>query len=252
MRDAVAVGRMLDEIEPWAVVNSAGYVRVDDAEHDVEACRRLNVGGAATLARCCAARGISLTTISSDLVFDGAKGAPYVESDPPAPLGVYGRSKADAEARVMEASTRALVVRSAWFFGPWDDWNFLTTSLRQVAAGVPVTVPDDLVISPTYLPHLVDTLLDFVIDGEHGVWHLANEGGGTVADILRRVAEGAGFDAALVNGRPTAELGLAARRPATVLLGSERGRIMPSLDRALECYVGTRAWERERTTALIA
>jgi dTDP-4-dehydrorhamnose reductase len=249
--DASAVGRVLDEIRPWTVVNAAGYVRVDDAEIDADSCHRLNVRAAATLARCCAARGIGFSTISSDLVFDGTKGAPYVESDRPAPLGVYGTSKARAEARVLAISTRALVVRTAWFFGPWDSWNFLTTSLRQIAEGTPVLVPDDLVITPTYLPHLADALLDLVIDDERGIWHLANAGGGdTVAGIVRRVAESAGLDAALVQGRPSAALGFTAPRPAAVVLDSERGRIMPPLDRALDRYLGTRAWEREDAGAL--
>jgi dTDP-4-dehydrorhamnose reductase len=232
------------------VVNAAGYVRVDDAEIDADSCYRLNVGAAATLAQCCVARGISFSTISSDLVFDGTKGAPYVESDRPAPLGVYGTSKARAEARVLAIAPRALVVRTAWFFGPWDNWNFLTTSLRQIAEGTPVLVPDDLVITPTYLPHLADALLDLVIDDEHGLWHLANGGGESVAAIVRRVAESAGLDAALVEGRPSAELGFVAPRPAAVVLDSERGRIMPPLDRALDRYLGTRAWEREDAGAL--
>lgn len=252
VRDASAVGRILDQIRPWAVVNAAGYVRVDDAEIDVDSCHRLNVQAAATLARCCADRGIGFTTISSDLVFDGAKGAPYVESDRPAPLGVYGTSKARAEARVLAIAPRALVVRTAWFFGPWDNWNFLTTSLRRLAEGTPVVMADDLVIGPTYLPHLADALLDLVIDGERGIWHLANAGGGTVADIVRRTAERAGLDASLVQGCPSARLGYRAPRPAAAVLDSERGRLMPSLDRALDCYLGTRAWERVDAEALTA
>jgi dTDP-4-dehydrorhamnose reductase len=250
VRDPAAVARALDEIQPWAVVNAAGYVRVDDAETDAEACLRLNVHGAATLARLCAARGIALSTISSDLVFDGAKGAAYVESDSTAPLGVYGASKAAAERLVLTTAPRALVVRTAWFFGPWDDWNFLTTALRRLAAGVPVAVADDLVVSPTYLPHLVDALLDLMIDGERGIWHLANRGEHTVADVVRRVANAAGLGSALVHGCPSAELGLAARRPTVAPLASERGDVMPPLDAALERYLGTRAWMRHAAAAL--
>jgi dTDP-4-dehydrorhamnose reductase len=251
--DPTAVARVLDEVRPWTVVNAAGYVRVDDAEIDADACHQLNVRAAATLARCCAVRGIGFSTISSDLVFDGAKGAPYVESDRPAPLGVYGASKARAEARVLAIAPRALIVRTAWFFGPWDSWNFLTTSLRQLAEGTPVALPADLLISPTYLPDLADALLDLVIDDERGIWHLASTGAGdTVAGIVRRVAESAGLDASLVRGCPSTELGFTAPRPAAAVLDSERGRIMPTLDRALDRYLGTRAWEREDAGALTA
>jgi dTDP-4-dehydrorhamnose reductase len=89
-----------------------------------------------------------------------------------------------------------------------------------------------------------------VIDDERGVWHLANDGSHTIADVVRRAAEGAGLDASLVLGCAHTELGLTARRPAAVPLASERGRIMPSLDHALERYLGSRAWLRDGAAAL--
>ena len=85
--DEDAVASALDRHEPWLVVNAAGYVRVDDAERNPEQCRRDNTLGPALLARCCRQRGVRLLCFSSDLVFDGQKGAPYEEDDPPAPLG---------------------------------------------------------------------------------------------------------------------------------------------------------------------
>ncbi|HEY1404899.1 MAG TPA: family 1 glycosylhydrolase, partial [Pyrinomonadaceae bacterium] len=100
--DAGSVENALAEFDPWAVVNTAGYVRVDDAEREAEKCMRENAQGAATLAAACARSGAALLTFSSDLVFDGTKGVPYVESDEVSPLNVYGRSKAEAERRVLE------------------------------------------------------------------------------------------------------------------------------------------------------
>lgn len=245
--DADAVARALDQLRPWAVINAAGYVRVDEAEREPEACRRANVDGAVTLANRCATRGIAFATMSSDLVFDGAKGAPYLEGDRPAPLNVYGMSKAEAEAGVRMVHPRALVVRASWFFGPWDDWNFITTALRQVANGAEVTLPADLMISPTYLPHLADALLDLIIDGETGIWHLANDGRGSVVDIVRRVARVAELDDSLVLGCLSGALGLLARRPFAVPLASARGRVMPPLHRALDSYVESQAWLRSES-----
>ena len=80
--DAASVRAALDGVRPWAVVNAAGYVRVDEAEVEPERCMRENADGPALLAMECAARGLPLLTVSSDLVFDGSKGAPYVEGDP--------------------------------------------------------------------------------------------------------------------------------------------------------------------------
>jgi dTDP-4-dehydrorhamnose reductase len=226
------------------VINAAGYVRVDDAEYDADACHRLNATAAETLARACEGAGIPLVAFSSDLVFDGEKGEAYVESDRVAPLGVYGWSKAQCETRVLAAHPGALVVRTAAFFGPWDEWNFITRTLASLALGVPVDAADDLVVSPTYVPDLVHAVLDLLIDGEHGIWHLANAGETTWADLARAAARGADLDETLVRGRPHTELGLAARRPPAVPLSSKRGRIMPPLESALGAYLHERPWLR--------
>jgi RmlD substrate binding domain len=110
--------------------------------------------------------------------------------------------------------------------------------LRELAAGRPLVAAEDAVISPTYVPDLVNASLDLLIDGERGLWHLANVAAITWADLARRAAELAGLDPAGVVGRPTAALGLAARRPLWSVLGSERGTLLPSLDDALGRYLG--------------
>src|SRR5678815_5167077 len=102
-----------DRYEPWALVNTAGYVLVDEAEANASLCQRENDTGPVCLAKACASRGLPLVTFSSDLVFDGEKSEPYVESDAPSPLNVYGTSKADAEERVLEELPGALVIRTS-------------------------------------------------------------------------------------------------------------------------------------------
>ena len=238
--DPDSVERVLAESGAWALVNAAGYVRVDDAERDAEACFRENASGPATLAEACARRGVRLLTFSSDLVFDGRAGRPYVESDAAAPLNVYGRSKLEAERLVLERMPSALVARTSAFFGPWDDYNFVTVALRALARGEQFVAAADYAVSPTYVPELVHVCLDLLIDGERGVWHLANAGAVTWAEFARRAARVAGLDPALVVGRPTTSLGLAAPRPPYSVLGSERGVLLKCLDDALACYVRER------------
>jgi dTDP-4-dehydrorhamnose reductase len=235
--DAASVRAALDAIHPWAMVNAAGYVRVDEAEAEPDRCMRENADGPALLAAECAARGLPLLTFSSDLVFDGAKGAPYVESDPVAPRNVYGRSKAEAEARVLHAHPAALVVRTSAFFGPWDAYNFVTVALRELRVGRAFMAADDATVSPTYVPDLVHACLDLLIDGEGGIWHLASPGAVTWAELARRAAALAGVDARTLQARPSHELGLVAPRPLYNVLGSERGWPMPPLDDALGRYV---------------
>ncbi len=153
--DPESVERALERLEPWLVINTAGYVRVDAAGGDRERCHRENSLGPQTLATACAAHDVSLVTFSSDLVFDGFKLAPYDEDDTPAPLGVYGQTKHEAEQRVLDHHPGALVVRTSAFFGPWDEHNFVTCSLRTLARGEEVRVPAELIVSPTYVPDLV-------------------------------------------------------------------------------------------------
>jgi dTDP-4-dehydrorhamnose reductase len=238
--DASSVAAALEEFAPWALVNAAGYVRVDDAEAQPELCRRENAFGPALLAKECAARGVALVTFSSDLVFDGAARRPYVERDATAPLCVYGRSKAEAERLVLAAHPSALVVRTSAFFGPEDEYNFVTLALRSLAAGRRFAAASDAVVSPTYVPDLVHACLDLLIDGERGLWHLANRGALTWAELARRAARLAGLDAGLVEARPTSSLGLAAPRPAYSALTSERGLLLPPLEDALARYCSER------------
>jgi dTDP-4-dehydrorhamnose reductase len=232
-----SVESALERLRPWAVVNTAGYVRVDEAETEIERCLRENAIGAALLASACARRGVRLVTFSSDLVFDGTLGRAYVETDPVSPLGVYGRSKAEAERLVLEAWPEALVVRSSAFFGPWDRYNVLTIGLSALTRGERFRAASDLLVSPTYVPDLVHASLDLLVDAESGIWHLANAGAITWAELARRAASLAGLDPAAVDAVPAAALNLAARRPAASPLASVRGAVMPSLESALERYL---------------
>jgi dTDP-4-dehydrorhamnose reductase len=230
------VAEALDRLQPWAVINAAGYCRVDAAEDDRRACRRGNVRGPANLARATAERGIKLLTFSSDLVFDGRADVPYLEDHPMAPLSVYGRSQAEAETLVLASDPNALVIRTSNCFGPWDESNFLTVTLRRLLRGDRVVAADDLRISPTYLPDLAHTALDLLIDDQSGIWHLANDGQATWAELARMTAERYGCPPN-IEARPAAALDLRARRPPFSVLGSRRGQLLPPLGDAVGRYI---------------
>ena len=231
-----SVKNAVERFEPWAIINAAGYVRVDDAEQDVDRCMRENVSGPTNLATVCASREIPLVTFSSDLIFDGEKSEAYVERDPGSPLNVYGLSKIRAETEVLKQYPEALIIRTSAFFGPWDEFNFVHAVLRSLSRGNQFVAADDVTISPTYVPHLVNATLDLLIDGEHGIWHLANSGAATWAEFASLVAEMGGSNRSYVRGRPNASLSLAAQRPRFSALSSERATLMPSLERGLEHY----------------
>jgi dTDP-4-dehydrorhamnose reductase len=166
--------------------------------------------------------------------------SPTWRSDPVAPLNVYGHSKAQAEQRVLHHHPDSLVIRTSAFFGPWDEHNFLTIALRTLQAGQPFLAAEDTIVSPTYVPDLVHASLDLLIDGECGIWHLANPGAIAWADLARHTAQLAGLDASSIQSCSTESFGYAASRPAYSVLSSERGVLLPNLDRAIAQYLHER------------
>lgn len=243
--DAEAVGRQLVSHAPWAVVNATGMSDADRAEREPERCWRDNVGGPRALAAACRAGGVRLVTFSSDLVFNGRSRCPYRESSTLDPLGALGRSKREGERAVLDELPSALVVRTAGLFGPSNGGGVLGAALDEVAAGRVTDAADDWVLSPTYIPDLVDATLDLLVDGEDGVWHVANRGETTWAELARHAAALGGLDTALVRPCSSAALGATAPRPAFSALDSERGRLLAPLEGALERFLS----ERERVSA---
>jgi len=235
--DAESIARVLRRFRPWAVANTAGYVRVDDAETDAARCYRENATGPTLLARACAAQGIPFLTFSSDLVFDGSRTRAYLESDTPHPLNVYGHSKHLAEQAVLAGHPQALVIRTSAFFSAWDSHNFVCHALAAARAGRLFSAADNVTITPTYVPDLVNTALDLLLDEERGIWHLTNQGTYTWAELARLAVGTAGLDTACVVPRPAAAFGWAAARPCYSALSSQQGLLLPSVESALHRYL---------------
>jgi dTDP-4-dehydrorhamnose reductase len=228
--DPSSVAAALESARPWAVINAAGFVRVADAEFEPEACLAANAAGAGNLARTCAALDVPLVTFSSDLVFDGALGRAYIERDEPSPSCVYGESKRWAETLALGTAPRALVVRTSAFFGPWDRYNFAWAVLDHLARGEPFSASDGDIVSPTFVPDLCHAVLDLLIDGETGIWHLANQGETDWWSFARAIARKAGLDPELVFAR-------SGGRPRRTALASERGLLLRPLEEALDDYL---------------
>ena len=196
---------------PGLVLHAAAWTDVDGAEADEAAALRVNVEGTRNVA----ALGAPVVYYSSDYVFDGAKRVPYVESDDPAPLGAYGRSKLLGEREVREG----WIVRSSWLFG-WTGQNFVRTMLRLGAERDEVSVVDDQRGCPTYVGHLAAATRELVgLPG--GVWHVAAEGEATWAEFAEAIFAEAGLSCRVVP-ITTEELGRPAPRPAYSVLRSER------------------------------
>jgi dTDP-4-dehydrorhamnose reductase len=151
---------------------------------------------------------------------------------------------------VLEQFPEALIIRTSAFFGPWDKINFAYAALDSLSKGRPFIAADDVAVSPTYIPDLVNATLDLLVDSEHGIWHLTNSGVVTWAEFARLVAAKAGYDPARVHGRTSQSLGLVALRPSFTALSSERGSFMPSFVESLDRYLDQNKWIQQRTGAV--
>jgi dTDP-4-dehydrorhamnose reductase len=230
------IQKVIDQYKPWAIINAAGYVRVDEAELNCDECFTVNATGPAALAAACRQKGIRFMSFSSDLVFDGIKNAPYHETDPVNPLNVYGASKADGEKLICISDPAALIIRTSAFFGPWDRYNFVYTVLSSLEREANLAVPSDVMVSPTYVPDLANTSMDLLIDEEKGIWHITNDGMLTWAEFGKAVAERGGFEKKLLLSKPLLEMDWKAKRPLFSVLRSEKGIKLPALDNALVRY----------------
>lgn len=232
--------RAIERHRPWAVANAAGWVRVDDAEEDPQACRAANSTGAISLAETCARADLPSLNFSTDLVFDGATDSPYAEGDAPNPLSAYGRSKHEMEERLAGLRGRHLVIRTAAFFSPHDPHNFAVHCVDALARGAPFVAVADCAVSPTYVPDLCRAALDLLIDRGTGLWHLTNGEPVTWHAFARRLAAVTGTpDATLVAGRAE-DMGWRAPRPGYSALATRRGEFMPGLDSAVARFAQAR------------
>lgn len=231
----------VEKYNPWAIINAAGYVRVDEAEDDSAVCFKANVEGAVNLARVARDKNISLVNFSSDLVFDGSSSTPYLESHTVNPLNIYGKSKADCEDQVLSIYPESLVIRTSAFFGPWDEYNFITQTLRSLINNNEVVAPNDMYVSPTYVPDLANETLNLLIDGQKGIIHLTNVGEVSWEEFALKAVSLASrklnLNSGLVKGLSSEFIPMKARRPKRSVLFSEKQSYLPSLEDALRRYM---------------
>jgi dTDP-4-dehydrorhamnose reductase len=154
----VTVRATLDVHRPAVVVNAAGYTAVDRAEREPEAALLANVTGPAVLATVCAGINVPLIQLSCEQVFDGNKKRPYVESDKVSPVSVFGRSKAEGEAKVRELAPRHVILRTSWIYGPHGR-NFLRNVMRLAAERDELRMVGDQTGCPTAAIDLAEAVL---------------------------------------------------------------------------------------------
>jgi dTDP-4-dehydrorhamnose reductase len=255
--DAVSIEAAMRQAQPDLVVNAAAYTAVDRAEDEPEAAMAVNCDGAARLAEAAATRGLPVLHLSTDYVFDGTKGAPYVEADAPNPLGVYGATKLAGEGAVLACNPRSLILRTAWVCSP-DGTNFVKTMLRLAAERPELRVVADQHGAPTFAEDLADAIAHLTPrmiaapagDPGFGLFHLTGAPHTTWHGFAAAILDGAarrGHPRPALAAIATADYPTRARRPADARLDCARiGRvhgIVPadwrlSLARCLDALLG--------------
>jgi dTDP-4-dehydrorhamnose reductase len=228
---------------PDVVINCAAWTDVDGAEESEQAALEVNGTAAGNVAKAAANVGASVVYVSSDYVFDGSKGAPYVETDQTAPLSAYGRTKLAGEEATAAANKRHFVVRSSWLFGIGGS-NFVETMLRLASTQNEVLVVRDQVGSPTYTWHLAYGIVRLIEGVEFGIHHMAAADTCSWYDFAREIFDQAKVEC-LVLSSTTEMLGRPAPRPAYSALTSQREHAieLPSWRDGLAAYLSQRAAE---------
>ena len=245
VRDAAKARAILGEIRPDAIVNTTAFHKVEACETEPEAAFGVNAVAAASVARIARELGARLVHVSTDYVFGGTDARPLSEDVPPAPVQVYGASKAAGEWLVQLAHPDALIIRSSGLFGvvgaAGKGGNFIETVLRLAREHGEMRIVHDQVTSPTYTADLAAAIVMLLERGATGIMHVTNAGSCSWHDLAAHVVASTGLDAR-VHPITTRELGGTVRRPGYSALENARWREMglPALrswSRAVGAYL---------------
>jgi len=213
--DLGQTSQTIDREKPDIVIHAAAFTAVDECERQPALALKVNAEGTRNVALACREASVPLLYISTDYVFDGQKAEPYVESDLPNPLNVYGCSKLEGERHVSDLVARFWIVRTSWLFGPMGR-NFVRTILGKASCGEPLRVVSDQVGSPTYTMDLAEKLEEVIQRGDTGIYHVTNQGHCSWYEFAVDIIRQAGLRGAQVTPIPTS----ASERPATRPLNS--------------------------------
>lgn len=246
--EPVGVRETLRRYRPDMVINTAAYHKVDECEVNVERTFAVNVYGVRNLALACREHDCALFHMSTDYVFDGRKGEPYVETDLPNPVNVYGIAKLAGEYFVRYILDSYFIVRSSGLYGvagsSGKGGNFIELMLRLVREGREIKVVNDQILSPTYTVDLARKVGELIRTTHFGLYHVTNSGACSWYEFAKKIFELSGVEANLAP-TTTEAFGAVANRPRYSVLRNEAlGKIgmddMRSWDQALGAYLQER------------
>ena len=220
--DFARVREILVRLSPSIVINTTAFNRVDDCEKEMASAFSVNAFAVRNLAEVCRELGCPLVHFSTDYVFDGLKGTPYLEEDPPRPLSIYGASKLLGESLIRATWEQHFIVRTSALFGvSGSRGNFVETMLRLARDKKSICVVSDQVTSPTFTGDLAAAALKFVEGIPFGTYHLTNSGSTSWFDFARAIFEVEDLSPNL-STTSSRDFGAPARRPAYSVLENQK------------------------------
>jgi len=239
--DADQTQEVLADLKPGIVINCAAYTDVDRCESEPEIAFAVNALGAENLARACTDLGAKLVHFSTDYVFPGKGGTPYQESDPTAPINVYGASKQQGEEAILKIDAGHLIIRTAWLFGKQGK-NFVKTMLKLADERDELKVVSDQHGSPTYTRDLAAATVELIKRNASGIVHVTNDGQCSWHEFACEIFRVAGKTAVKVHPVSTDEFPRPAQRPGMSIMDKSKyvqivGQPMPVWTDALRRYL---------------
>ena len=237
-----ALGNVISDVGPDVVINAAAYTDVDGCESNREKCFLVNAEAVKNIALACKDRGIKVVHFSTDYVFDGRKGTPYLEDDVCNPLNVYGQSKLMGEQYLQEVSKNFLLIRTSWLYGRHGK-NFVKTIADKAKVEKSIRVVDDQVGSPTFTWDLASAV-QLLIEGHHtGVFHVTNRGNCNWYELAVKIVKGINAENVHVEPIKSSEIKRPASRPSYSVLGCRKfieasGKTMRYWQIALDDFIG--------------
>jgi dTDP-4-dehydrorhamnose reductase len=232
---------VVGEALPDLVINAAAYTNVDGCESNEWLCMAVNAQGVRNLVQSCQEKNLKIVHFSTDYIFDGSKGEPYLEEDKPSPLNVYGRSKLEGETALRSMYSNYLLIRTAWLYGG-KTRNFVVAILEKAKVNKEIQVVDDQIGSPTYVHDLAGAVKYLIEKDIKGTFHVTNRGYCSWYEFASNIIKYAGLRDVSVLPISSERLDRPARRPSFSVLScrkfmNETGKTMRPWQIALKDYL---------------
>lgn len=239
--DADMVREVMLRERPEAVIHCAAYTAVDNAEDNVEICRKVNVDGTANIANVCRELDARMLYVSTDYVFPGDGERPWEPEDKANPLNVYGQTKYEGELAVQKCLEKYFIVRISWVFGV-NGSNFVKTMLRLGKERGAVSVVNDQIGSPTYTYDLAILFADMIESDKYGIYHASGEGLCSWYEFAQEIFREAGMDEVKVTPVDSAAFPTKAKRPKNSRMNKDKLKangfsLLPAWQDALRRYL---------------